>query len=63
MADLEVRIVYARMPDEFESKVNVLLSFGCWRVAETEMSVTDHHYWAMLVKSDSKQSSGGANGG
>lgn len=54
--DEEIKIINARMPDEFTEKVNQLLKEGCWRIAETEMSVTDHHYWAFLIKSDKNPS-------
>lgn len=50
MSDKKLIIVSARMPEEFMQKVNVLLDLGGWRVVETEMSVTDHHYFAMLIE-------------
>lgn len=49
--DERMTVVTARYPDQFESLVNALLSEGNWRVAQTEMSVTDHHYYALLIKS------------
>lgn len=52
MRDVLVKIVSAQTPDEFEKIINPLLSLGNWRIAETEMSVTDHHYWAMLIKAE-----------
>ena len=48
--DNELRIISAEYPQDFEAKINERLAEGCWRIAETEMSVTDHHYWAMLIK-------------
>lgn len=50
MMDEQIMIVSAQMPDEFERKVNALLKDEVWRIAETEMSVTDHHYYALLIK-------------
>lgn len=50
MRDTEIKIISAKMPDEFEKLVNNVLTQGNWRIAETEMSVTDHHYWAMLIR-------------
>lgn len=52
MNDVILKIINERTPSQFESVVNAILSQGGWRIAETEMSVTDSHYWAMLVKSD-----------
>lgn len=49
-ADQRVMIVGVKYPDEFEKIVNEILSEGNWRIAQTEMSVTDHHYYAMLIK-------------
>jgi hypothetical protein len=57
MFDHRLIIVSAKMPEEFMGKVNELLKAGDWRVAETEMSVTDHHYWSMLIQSDLVKSS------
>lgn len=54
MSDSKIKVVKARGPAEFESTVNFLLADGNWRVAETEMSVCDSHYWAMLVQSEKK---------
>lgn len=51
--DKELKIVTAKLPQDFTEKMNALMEEGCWRVAETEMSVTDHHYWAMLIRNDS----------
>lgn len=48
--DGHLLIVKASMPEEFQEKVNALLKEGGWRVVQTEMSVCDHHYFAMLVK-------------
>jgi hypothetical protein len=50
VSDEEIKIVSAKYPEMFESAVNELLRQGDWRVVATEMSVTDHHYFAMLVK-------------
>lgn len=52
MDDLEVRVIFEKYPETFEKAVNALLQCGGWRVVQTEMSVTDHHYFAMLVRSD-----------
>jgi hypothetical protein len=49
--DNELRIINATSPEQFEQEVNKLLFEGYWRVVETEMSVTDSHYWAMLIQS------------
>lgn len=51
MKDSKVAIITAQFPDVFVEKVNVVLESGDWRVVETEMSVGDSHYYAMLVKS------------
>lgn len=48
--DLEIRIVWAKDPDEFEEKVNGLLSQGGWRIANSEMSVPDAHYFALMIR-------------
>lgn len=50
MSDNRIKVISAKYPDEFERSVNELLSKGNWRVAETEMSVTDHHYYALLIQ-------------
>jgi len=50
--DVEVKIINKSFPYEFEKAMNELLSSGCWRVQWTEISVTDHHYYAMLIRSD-----------
>lgn len=55
MNDKELVIVQAKYPDDFEKAVNSYLEQGGWRVAETEMSVTDHHYFAMLIQSERKK--------
>lgn len=47
----ELRIISAQMPEEFQEKVNELLANGGWKITCTEMSVTDHHYWAMAIRS------------
>ena len=52
--DKFLRIVYARYPEEFEQKVNELLTQGCWRVAETSID-PGRHYWAMLIQSSPKE--------
>lgn len=49
--DKAVAIIHARMSDEFVSRVNNLLSLGNWRIVQTEMSVCDHQYDAMLIES------------
>lgn len=48
--DVDLQIISAKMPDDFQLKINFFLQQGGWRVACTEMSVTDHHYYAMIVK-------------
>lgn len=53
MKDERIEIVTAKFPDDFTKAVNALLNTGNWRVAETEMSVTDHHYFALLIKAAS----------
>lgn len=50
MIDEKLVIVQAKYPKDFTEAVNQLLSEGSWRVVQTEMSVTDHHYYAMLIK-------------
>lgn len=50
MSDKEIKIISRRTPQEFESAVNEILNDGHWRIAETEMSVTDHHYFAMMIR-------------
>lgn len=52
MNDLEIKVVSAKTPAVFEQRVNDLLRGGNWRVTETEMSVTDHHYYALLIKTE-----------
>jgi hypothetical protein len=54
MSDLQIKIVTATTPVVFEQRVNELLKAGNWRVAETEMSVTDHHYYALLIQEEVK---------
>lgn len=49
--DVEIKIIDERSPRVFEHVLNTLLQEGCWRIAETHVSVTDNHYSAMLVKS------------
>lgn len=50
MSDEKMIVIRAQFPDEFADKVNELLEAGGWRVAQTEVSVTDHHYYALLIK-------------
>lgn len=50
MTDEALRIISAKMPDEFVEIVNALLSQGGWRIVQTEMSVCDHHYFAMAIR-------------
>lgn len=51
LQDDRLVVISGKFPDEFTKKVNDLLVLGGWRVTQTEMSVTDHHYFAMLIKS------------
>lgn len=52
MSDKEVKIIQERHPDTFTKKINELLSQGNWRIVETEMSVTDNQFDAMLIRSE-----------
>lgn len=54
MADSRVEIVTERSPDAFAKRINEFLAEGGWRVANTEMSVTDCHYWAFLIQERSR---------
>jgi proline dehydrogenase len=49
MRDETLLIISAKMPDEFEEKVNKILKEHNARVVQTEMSVCDHQYVAMIV--------------
>jgi hypothetical protein len=49
--DVEIRIVNESYAHTFQDAVNRILSEGGWRIMSTEMSVSDHHYYAMLIKS------------
>jgi len=49
--DEKVLIIDEKMPDDFERRLNEVLAEGGWRVAETEVYVTNHHYFALLIKS------------
>jgi hypothetical protein len=51
MADIQLKIVNEKTLKEFEDAVNALLNEGDWRITQTEMSVCDGHYFAMLIKS------------
>lgn len=53
--DEMVIFITAITPVVFEQRMNDLLRDGNWRVAQTEMSVTDNHYWALLIKSRSEK--------
>lgn len=55
MTDVQLKIVNEKTPRDFEDAVNGLLNEGVWRIAETEMSVCDNHYFAMLIKSKTEQ--------
>ena len=48
--DVQLVFVLAETAGEFAERVNAHLKQGCWRVEQTEMSVTDAHYFAMLVR-------------
>lgn len=48
--DAELRLVSAEFPVEFINQVNAILREGGWRIARMEMSVCDHHCFAMLIK-------------
>jgi transcriptional regulatory protein LevR len=50
--DTELKIINKKYPNEFESAVNSLLAEKCWRVTNTEISVADHHYFAILIKTE-----------
>lgn len=50
-SDEQLKIIRAAFPNDFESLVNDLLKEGSWRIVQTEMSESDHHYVAMLIKS------------
>lgn len=52
MNDQELKMIYARSDEEFESKVNELLARKQWRVAQAEMSCSDNYYVAMMIRSD-----------
>jgi hypothetical protein len=49
-ADCKLKFVCERDSEIFEDTVNTLLSEGGWRVVQTEMSVADNHFCAMLVR-------------
>ena len=49
--DVDVTVIQAKQPGEFVTRVKDLLSQGGWRVVQTEMSVTDNQYDAMLIRS------------
>jgi len=49
--DEKIVLIFARNSDEFESRVNTLLSEGNWRVAHTQISTWDSDYHATLIKS------------
>ena len=50
LPDVQIKIVEKRMPEDFVAAVNEILELGGWRIAQTEMSVCDHHYVALLIR-------------
>lgn len=48
--DEQMVMVNEKFPSEFTNAVNHYLRMGNYRVVATEMSVTDHHYFALLVR-------------
>ena len=53
--DIEIKIVSEKHGNLFEKTINSILKEGCWRIANSEMSTTDHHYIALLIRSKEKQ--------
>lgn len=53
--DQELKIIICSSIDSFEHEVNSRLKEGGWRITQTDVSIPDCTYWAVMIKAKIKE--------